>query len=202
MRHLIEIESAWLEERVIDLMAADLERPDFEVDAVEKDVSIDIGGLTLALRIDRVDRLEDGRVAIIDYKTGVDADARSWLDERPKLPQLPLYVEAMGPDRVAAVAFGRVRKGDTGYRGLARDATSFPALKSPGARGWPREFASWDELRLAWRRRLTALATEHVQGDARLAPNPPQACAYCHLRALCRIGETRLAADGERADDE
>jgi probable DNA repair protein len=202
MGKLLEIEAAWLEGRVGDLLAADLERPEFTVDAVEKDVSIGIGGLTLGLRIDRVDRLEDGSIAVIDYKTGADADTKAWLEERPKLPQLPLYAEAIGPTQVAAVAFGRVRTGDTGYRGLTRDAASFPGLKSPGARGWPKEFASWDELLLAWRRRLTALATEHVQGDARLAPNPPQACAYCPLAALCRIGETRLATEAEGTDDE
>jgi hypothetical protein len=42
----------------------------------------------------------------------------------------------------------------------------------------------------AWRRRLATLATEHVQGDARLAPDPAHACKYCHLAAMCRIGET------------
>jgi probable DNA repair protein len=202
MRHLLGLEAAWLEARVAELLAADLERPAFTVEEVENDHAIGIGGLTLALRIDRVDRLEDGSLAVIDYKTGADADVRAWLDERPKLPQLPLYAETVGPDRVAAIVFGRVRTGDTGYRGLARDEGSFPPLKSPGARGWPREFASWDELLLAWRRLLTALAVEHVAGDARLAPDPVHACTWCHLAGLCRIGETRLGAEAEGADDE
>jgi RecB family exonuclease len=202
MRRLLELEAAWLELRVKELLAADLARPPFDVDGVEQDVSIDLGGLMLALRIDRVDRLEDGSLAVIDYKTGADADPKAWLDERPKLPQLPLYAEAMGPAKVAALAFGRVRRGDTGYRGLARDSRLFEGLKSPGTRGWPKEFASWDDLLLAWRRRLTTLAGEHLEGDARLAPNPPQACAYCPLGALCRIGETRLAAEAEGSPDE
>ncbi len=197
MRRLLEIESAWLEARVRDLLAADLERPEFEVKGVEKDVAVTVGGLSLGLRIDRIDRLSDGSVAVIDYKTGGDADSRAWIDERPKLPQLPLYAEAIGASDVGAIAVGRVRRGDTGYRGLARDDAQFPGLRSPGARGWPKEYASWDELLLAWRRRLEALAAEHVRGDARLAPNPVQACTYCHLGMLCRIGETRLAADSE-----
>ena len=105
-------------------------------------------------------------------------------------------------DRVSAVAFGRVRTGDTGFCGLARDSAVFPGLKSPAARGWPSEHSSWQELLQAWRRRLATLATEHVQGDARLAPDPAHACKYCHLAALCRIGETRLIAAAEVAGDD
>ncbi len=146
MRYLLEIESEWLEARVAELLAADLQRPQFTVEGVEEQHSISIGGMTLALRIDRVDRLDDGSIVVIDYKTGGDAEPDAWLGERPRLPQLPLYAEALGMDRVSAVAFGRVRTGDTGYCGLTRDSAVFPGLKSPAARGWPREYSSWQEL--------------------------------------------------------
>jgi RecB family exonuclease len=202
MRYLLEIESEWLEARIAELLAADLQRPSFVIEGVEEQLSICIGGMTLALRLDRVDRLEDGSIVVIDYKTGGDAEPDAWLGERPRLPQLPLYAEALGMERVSAVAFGRVRTGDTGYRGLAHDSAVFPGLKNPAARGWPREYSSWQELLEAWRRRLATLASEHVQGDARLAPDPAHACRYCHLTALCRIGETRLSAAAEVAGDD
>ena len=202
MRHLLEIEHDWLECRVAELLAADLERPPFRIEGVEEQRSISIGGMTLTLRIDRVDLLDDGSVAVIDYKTGSDAEPDAWLGERPRLPQLPLYAEALGMDRVSAAAFGRVRTGDTGFCGLARDSVVFPGLKSPAARGWPSEHSSWQELLQAWRRRLATLATEHAQGDARLAPDPAHACKYCHLAALCRIGETRLIAAAEVTGDD
>jgi ATP-dependent helicase/nuclease subunit B len=202
MRHLLDIESEWLEARIAELLAADLERPQFTVEGVEQKLSISIGGLTLALRIDRVDRLDDGRLAVIDYKTGADAEPDAWLGERPRLPQLPLYAEALGSDQVSALAFGRVRTGDTGYCGFARDSTLFSGLKSPAARGWPREYASWQELLQSWRRRLATLADEHAQGDARLAPDPAHACKYCHLAALCRISETRLRTAAEASGDD
>ena len=202
MRYLLEIESEWLEARIAELLAADLQRPWFTIEGVEEQLAIGIGGMTLALRLDRVDRLEDGSIVVIDYKTGGDAEPDAWLGERPRLPQLPLYAEALGMDRVSAVAFGRVRTGDTGFRGLTRDSAVFPGLKSPADRGWPREYSSWQELLQAWRRRLATLASEHVQGDARLAPDPTYACKYCHLAALCRIGETRLSAGAEVAGDD
>lgn len=202
MRHLLEIEAGWLEARVLELLQQDRARPPFSIESLEQDHKVATGGLDLTLRIDRVDRLQDGSLAVIDYKTGSDAEPDAWLGERPRLPQLPLYAEAVGRGRVSALAFGRVRSGETGYAGLAREAGTLPGLKDPTMRSWPREHASWAELQDAWKRRLRALAEEYAQGDARLAPDPSHACKYCHLAALCRIGESGLEAEAEGSEDE
>jgi len=202
MGHLLDLEADWLEGRVLDMLAADRERMAFQVRDVEQPCSARIGELTLELRPDRVDRLADGSLAVIDYKTGANAEVKAWLDERPRLPQLPAYVQALGSDQVSAVAFARVRSGDTGYAGVARTASVFPGLRVPGAKGWPRDYASWEELLGAWRRRLEALAAEYAAGDARLAPDPSRACEYCHLGALCRIAGTGAAGTGEEGGDE
>jgi probable DNA repair protein len=202
MRHLLEIEAGWLETRVLELLQQDRERPPFAIESLEQDHKVATGGLELTLRIDRIDRLQDGSLAVIDYKTGGDAEPDAWLGERPRLPQLPLYAEAVGRARVSALAFGRVRAGETGYVGLAREAGTMPGLKDPTMRSWPREYGSWSELQAAWERRLRVLAEEYATGDARLAPDPSQACKYCHLAALCRIGESGLDAQAEGAADE
>jgi RecB family exonuclease len=194
---LLDIEAQWLERRALELLAADLARPPFEVEHIETAHEVALGGLSLDLRVDRVDRLADGSSAVIDYKTGGNAQPRNWLDERPLQPQLPVYVEAYGAQRVSAVVFGRVRAGETGFAGLARDPAAFPGCKAP-----PREYAHWDDLLAAWHRRLEALAHEFATGDARLAPNPPVACRYCHLPSLCRIGEARIAGEDEGTEDE
>jgi probable DNA repair protein len=202
MRHLLDMEADWLEARVLEIVEVDRARAPFVVEAVEASYKARLGALTLDLRLDRVDRLADGSLAVIDYKTGANAEIRAWLDERPKLPQMPAYVQALGPEQVGAVAFARVRSGDTGYVGVARAVEPFPGLKVPGARGWPRDYESWSQLLAAWQRRLEALAAEYAAGDARLAPDPPRACEYCHLGALCRIAETIAAQPGEEAADE
>jgi ATP-dependent helicase/nuclease subunit B len=203
LRHLLDLEAEWLEARVLEMVAIDRERPDFAIEAIEEPVIARIEGLDLELRPDRLDRLGDGSLAVIDYKTGASADVRAWLDERPRLPQLPAYLLALGPERIAAVSFARLRTGDTGYAGLARSAEHFPGLKVPGAKGGPKGFDSWEQLVAEWQRRLGGLAAEYVAGDARLAPNPKKACEYCHLGALCRIAETRGAApDEEVGEDE
>jgi len=198
MRHLLDLEARWLAERMDQMLAADRARPAFVVEQVEATCTGRIGPLTLEFRPDRVDRLEDGSLAVIDYKTGASAEVKAWLDERPRLPQLPAYVQALGAERVSAVAFARVRSGETGYVGVARDASVFPGLREPGSGGLLKPYGSWNELLGAWQRRLEALAIEHASGDARLAPNPGMACEYCHLQALCRIAET----DAGGADEE
>ncbi len=202
MRHLLDLEADWLEARVLEMVEVDRARAPFVVEAVEAPRKAHLGALTLDMRLDRVDRLADGSLAVIDYKTGANAEIRAWLDERPKLPQMPAYVQALGPEHVGAVAFARVRSGDTGYVGVARTAEPFPGLRVPGARGWPRDYDTWPQLLAAWQRRLEALAAEYAAGDARLAPDPPRACEYCHLGALCRIAETSAAKPGEEAADD
>jgi probable DNA repair protein len=202
MRHLLDLEAAWLAERVLEMVQADLARAAFVVEDVEASHTGRIGPLTLEFRPDRIDRLADGSLAVIDYKTGASADVKSWLDERPRLPQLPAYVQALGAERVHAVAFARVRSGDTGYVGVASDAALFEGLREPGSSGLLKPYGSWDELLGAWRRRLEALAAEYANGEARLAPNPSKACEYCHLGALCRIAETDVELADEEGGDE
>jgi ATP-dependent helicase/nuclease subunit B len=197
---LLELEQRWLEARVLELLQQDAERSPFTVVALEEQRVVDVGGVQTRIVLDRVDELADGSCAVIDYKTGTSARPAAWMGERPELPQLPLYVRALGQDRVSAVAFGVVAKGNTEYRGFARDTALFPQLRSFDATKSPfKDYASWDELLQAWHRRLETLAQEHAQGDARLAPNPTRACRYCHLPGLCRSSQALVEA--EEGDD-
>ena len=45
-------------------------RPAFAVSELEAERTLSLGGLPIRLRLDRIDALEDGGLAIIDYKTG------------------------------------------------------------------------------------------------------------------------------------
>ena len=62
----------------------------FTVVSLEEEAALTISGLELTLRPDRIDRLEDGRRIVIDYKSTAPAKSR-WLGLRPQEPQLPLY---------------------------------------------------------------------------------------------------------------
>jgi probable DNA repair protein len=202
MARLLDLEAEWLESRVLDMVEADRVRPPFQIEALERPIPARIGPLALELRPDRVDRLADGSLAVIDYKTGSRAEVKAWLGERPRLPQLPAYVQALGSARIGAVVFARLRSGDTGYLGLARDGEHFPGLAVPGSRGWPKACERWETLLADWRLRLERLAGEFASGSARLAPDPREACKHCQLGALCRIASTDADFEGEEAADE
>jgi ATP-dependent helicase/nuclease subunit B len=195
-QRLLDLEAGWLEARVLELLLQDAERVPFSVDKLEDARVVDVGGVQIRIVLDRVDRLVDGSFAVIDYKTGTSARPAAWMGERPELPQLPLYVRAVGERQVSAIAFGIVGRGSTEYRGFARDGAAFPQLKAFDASKAPfKDYASWDELLQAWHRRLEALAREHALGDARLAPNPAKACRHCHLAGVCRSSQALLEAE-------
>jgi RecB family exonuclease len=194
-RRLLALESVRLEMRIGELLDCDRARAPFAVESVEAPRTVRLGALALEVKLDRVDRLADGALAVIDYKTGGDAKPSAWSGDRPHLPQVPLYAQAVGAERVAAVAFGVVRAERTCYVGLARDSDAFGGIATLGDRDAPRGYHSWEDLLAAWRARLLALANEYSSGDARLAPDPATACRHCHLAALCRINETPLRAE-------
>jgi RecB family exonuclease len=197
---LLDLEQDWLVARVLELLAEDAGREPFTVVHVEEERVLDVGGVQVRVVLDRVDRLADGTYAFIDYKTGSSAKPASWMGERPELPQLPLYLRTVGQDEVGAVAFGVVRKGGTGYKGFAREAGLFGGLQPfDASKATFREYADWKALMREWQRRLDAIAREHAQGDARLAPNPTKACRYCHLPGLCRSAQA--VADADEIDD-
>ena len=66
---------------VVDwLEAYDRPRPSFAVIGIEKGLPLALCGLQVSLRLDRMDALDDGGVAIIDYKTGRTHRAEDWFE--------------------------------------------------------------------------------------------------------------------------
>lgn len=184
-KRLESLAEAWL-----DIEAG---RAPFEVEA-EHSESRNVAGLPVTLRPDRIDRLGDGQLFLVDYKTG-PSDPGDWFGERPDEPQLPVYALAMddiGEARVVGLAFATLRPGDLGYRGLAQDDGLAPGVNSVSASKLhgAREAADWDAHKSLWRERLTKLARAYLEGDARVDPKVPGAtCRYCGLQVLCRIHE-------------
>ena len=105
-------------------------RPGFAVTNIEWSLPLDIAGLTLTLKLDRVDALDGGGHAIIDYKAGMAAAPATWFAQRPRAPQLGLYALALmasSPDaELRAAAYAKSRRARS-----ARLASSPPRKPGP-----------------------------------------------------------------------
>ncbi|MEW5862983.1 MAG: PD-(D/E)XK nuclease family protein [Pseudomonadota bacterium] len=185
---LAQLEARRLERLAREWLELERNRDAFDVVRIEDRITIEIGGLSLTGRLDRMDRLADGTHAVIDYKTGDRASAGQWLDERPDDPQLPLYALAAG-ETVAALAIARIRTGEMKFSGFAAGECGIPGL---------RRAEDWNALVHAWRTRLDALAREFASGWAAVAPKRGLAtCRDCDLQPLCRVHEKLAAFAGE-----
>jgi RecB family exonuclease len=167
------------------------ERAPFTVVATEDKRELAVAGLKLSGRIDRMDRLESGGHAVIDYKTG-NPSPHQWMNQRPEDPQLPLYaLNAAEP--VSAVAFAKLKTGGMRYMGFSRAKDAIPKVKLA---------EDWASLLAGWRKELEVLGTGFAAGDARVDPKKLlSTCRYCDLQPLCRVYE-RLSALGDEGEDE
>jgi len=164
-------------------------RPPFTVVAREAPVRLRYGGLQLDGKVDRIDRLADDSLLVMDYKTGA-VSAASW-DPAGRLPdpQLPAYALALDPP-ARAVAFASIRADAPRFVGLAAQDTKIRGVDAIGdARRKFVELSDWQALCDAWQSQLEALADEFTQGHAAVAPRQPSVCQRCHLPGLCRITE-------------
>jgi probable DNA repair protein len=185
-------------------LAEELERSPFEVVEIEKQHVEQVGRLILTTRVDRLDRLADGRIAVIDYKTGA-VSLSQWSDERLTEPQLPLYCIGSGAEAVGAVLFAmlRNRRKERGFRGLAATEGLWPAQEKAlqkllETRGW----GAFSNLCAYWRSNLTALGDAFANGLAAVDPvDPGKSCKFCDLVPLCRILDSGPAVESEEGDD-
>ena len=135
----------WLEQEV--------QRPAFEVVQREQKVSVNFGDLDLSIRLDRVDKI-DSKLLIIDYKTG-EVTPANWLGERPKDPQLPLYLLASEP-RANGCAFAQIKGGNINF--IGHSDSQLIEEKKP-IENWPAQIDQWHQA-------LLNLANEFTSGYA------------------------------------
>jgi RecB family exonuclease len=164
---------------LLRLIAWELTREPFEILALEWPQPYAIAGATLQLRLDRVDRLADGRLIVIDYKSGAP-EAFEPQPERATQPQLPAYAMAAGDQTAAVLALYLMREGPK-LRGIA----DRPG-RVTGLRALPAGESAWPALLQRWREQLRELVQEFLSGYAAVTPQPG-ACEICHLQAFCRI---------------
>lgn len=194
-----QLEEARLNRLLQTFLALEKERTrPFRVLHQELEKKLTLGQLTVRVRMDRVDQLTDGSQVVLDYKTGA-AKITDWFGERPKDPQLPLYLLAQEQGvthRVAAVAFCQVQAGACRFSGLANQDGVLPRVDYflKHVQKYLPECTDWPTLIAYWRTVLTALGEDFIQGAAQVDPLP-YGCQYCDLMPLCRYHEAGLESE-------
>jgi ATP-dependent helicase/nuclease subunit B len=177
------LEQARLEKLLEDWLDAERSRAPFRVVETETTAEVELAGLKLRVKADRVDLDElTGGHAILDYKTSKVLKTTGWDGDRPDAPQLPLYA-VKSEHRVTKIFYAQLVYGNL--------------------RWLPREGADVEERGPEWRRVLEKLATDFLQGHAAVDPKDGKnTCANCKLGELCRIGELRGVEIEEGDSDE
>ncbi|MDR3737953.1 MAG: PD-(D/E)XK nuclease family protein [Terracidiphilus sp.] len=196
----LDLEAERLISLVTEWLAYESARVDFTVEQTEADATAAVASLVLKLRLDRIDRLADGTLAVIDYKSG-NVAAKAWDLPRPEDVQLPLYATfALHGESPGGLLFAKLRAGDSGFSGRVRDARTTLFRTLNGRDTLVRKPLTDEDLD-AWRSSIEDLAHDFISGRAVVDPREfPGTCDRCGLHSICRIHENRAAL--ESTDDE
>jgi DNA helicase-2/ATP-dependent DNA helicase PcrA len=131
----------------------------------EKNFDVKVDGVRVTGRIDRVDRIDDGRVRVIDFKTGSAFDQ----DKADKSLQLSIYA-------IAARDILRAEPAELVIHNLDDDSVILTT----------RDDEAMGETRAKIAEVAAGIAAEHFE------PNPGFGCARCGFRNLCPATEQKL----------
>lgn len=212
LRAAVEREKVRLEGLIEALLALETQRAPFTVEACERAREVILGGGRFQLRIDRIDAVEGGGFAILDYKSGASRAPR-WNGNQIRDPQLLAYRLAEAELNVQALANVSLTGGQARFAGKASRSKLLPGVTGLGLD--PNKVpadqidAAWQVELERWSMGLTRLAADYIDGHAPVQP-AQDVCRHCHLTILCRRVELRSAEledldletlDNEASDD-
>jgi probable DNA repair protein len=188
----LDLEQARLTTLLTQWLQYESARAPFKVEGTEVPAAVVISGLELKLRLDRIDRLVDNTLLVIDYKTG-DVNPKSWNPPRPDDVQLPLYA-AFAPDvknDLGGLVFAKIRPDKREFAGCVVDAKSTLLPKARGNTNLVKRPLTLFQLS-DWRKNIEQLASDFLAGRADVDPRVyPDTCNNCGLQTLCRILDNR-----------
>jgi len=138
-------------------------------DRLEHTLEGALDGFRFDVRIDRIDRMPDGRWFVLDYKSGA-LPVVNWDADRLTQPQVPLYAVLLSRQedvRAGGAALASVRPGGIRLKGLSDD----PGLAGDGIEGFDpagrlaRRLGSWDAALRQWERALREALEEYRRGE-------------------------------------
>jgi RecB family exonuclease len=169
--------------------------------------ALEIDGWRLHGAIDRVDRDEQGRALVVDYKLAGAVTPRGKLEEQAKL-QLQLYLiavaELWGAEPAGAVYHPLRGTSARRPRGLVLDEAAEGLADYGLARTDLVDREGFDELMSDARRRAGEIVARMRRGDIRRDPGPRRGLRghgvcppFCDFAPICRRDRAPVEDDGE-----
>ncbi len=172
-------------ERTIQLLeqwlVLERSRSPFTVKEREKTIDMEVGGLQIKVRVDRVDEVNGSRIAI-DYKSG-KAEIRDWTGYRPDNLQMPIYSMI---ENTYGVAIASLRKDEVKMKGIISSESAdglVCADELPERLHMP---TGWSEIKSQWMGTLDTLGREFAAGVNSVSPSRRSNCRYCPYEPICR----------------
>lgn len=172
-----EVEYTRLKRLVQTCLEWEKQRPPFAIAAIEQSYAINLAGLEIQVRVDRLDQVEDKKW-VIDYKSSLPA-SKPWNEERPKESQLLLY--ALLDEQINALLLLQVKTGKINAMGLSEEKLNISGITPL------KKEETWTEYRELWKRQLTDLAQEFQEGHCPPQPAHLTICQHCDFQNLCRF---------------
>ena len=149
---------------------------------------IDLGGITLSGKIDRIDVDPfSARGIVIDYKSGKAAHSAAEIEKELRL-QIPLYMLVLR-DLVGIEPLGglyRPLAGARKMRGLLREGAREDGLPGLADNDYVDDETFWARVEAA-REKAGEFAVRIREGDVRHDPKGDECPAWCDLWTVCRV---------------
>ncbi len=164
----------------------------FNIVACEAEKQVQICGIEVTLKIDRIHALENGSIEFIDYKTGQIPKMSSWGETRITEPQLPIYAAFGAADntRISGVQFAWVKVAEHTFSGVAEE--NFETEPDKRKPKFIQNFSNWQSLLTHWKTSIEAIAEEIKQGEAAVRFEDASLLIYCEVLPLLRLPERQL----------
>jgi ATP-dependent helicase/nuclease subunit B len=176
-----------LEELILEWLELERGRSEpFTVETVEEARKFEVPGLSVQLRVDRIDRLNNGKLVLIDYKSGPQTRGKL-TGNRPAEPQLLVYAASVGAT-VDGIFFGQLKPREVKAVGFSRNR-HFKGQTAEVKKDWDSYIASSQRI-------VEKLAHDFVGGVAAVDPIKG-ACNYCDSKPFCRVNEAGVAREEE-----
>lgn len=171
-----DVEILRLKRLVMSVLEWEKQRPEFEIAALEESYTLNLAGLDFAVRVDRLDQVQDSKW-VIDYKSSLPS-SKPWNEERPSEPQLLLYT--LLDKEINTLLLMQLKTGKVLCNGLSENKLDIKGISSL------KKDESWEDRRDVWHEQLTHLAEEFKMGHCPPQPANTTFCEQCNFQDLCR----------------